>query len=160
MIKLKLRKLKELAWYFRHSKWPNWNIPCLALSTKPSHIPRAMRDPLHIKTLLLTLSTNKPKNVTHVCCSALAARGAMVLLITYRYTCQDLLCIYSETGSRSPEIESHYYSARPAAITKMRMPQIDTFSKDNSMFSWLTWNPHDNNHGRRVGWTFHPGTGV
>lgn len=31
----------------------------------------------------------------------------------------------------------------------MRMPQIDTFSKDKSMFSWLRWNPKDNNHGRK-----------
>lgn len=32
----------------------------------------------------------------------------------------------------------------------MRMPQIDIFSKDNSMFSWLAWKLSDNKH-RSVG---------
>lgn len=59
----------------------------------------------------LTLSTNKPKNVAHVYCAALAVRGALALLIMFRDTCQDLLCICSEMKSRSPGIESHYHSA-------------------------------------------------
>lgn len=64
-----------------------------------------------MKMFLLTLSANEPKNVTHVCRTAVAMGGALARLIICRYTCQDLLCICSEMESRSPEIAPHYYSA-------------------------------------------------
>lgn len=80
MTKLKLRKVKEPDCWFGVSK----NATCLALSAKPSHVPGARHDIFHIKTLLLTLSTNKPKNVTHVGCTALAEKGTLASLIMCR----------------------------------------------------------------------------
>lgn len=109
--KPKLINVRKPAWYCRGSKWPPWSIICLVLFAKPSHFPKAMRDILHIKISSLTFSTNKPKNAAQVCCAALAGRGALASLIIYRHTCQVLLCICPEMESRSPGIESHYYSA-------------------------------------------------